>query len=68
MESDMKLKIREKRREKGITQAALAHAVGVTQGAVVQWENGSSFPKFVLIPKIAKALGCTVDDLIGKSA
>ena len=64
----MELRIREKRREMGITQEALARAVGVTQGAVVQWENGSSYPKLVLIPEIAKALGCTVDDLIGKSA
>ena len=68
MESDMKLRIREKRREAGITQEALARAVGVTQGAVVQWENGSSFPKLVLIPRIASVLGCTVDDLIRRSA
>lgn len=67
MESDMKLRIREKRREIGITQEALARAVGVTQGAVVQWENGSSSPRLVLIPKIAEALGCTANDLFGKS-
>lgn len=67
MESNMELRIREKRHEAGITQDALARAVGVTQAAVVQWENGSSFPKLVLIPRIAKVLGCTVNDLIGNA-
>ncbi len=68
METKIELKIREKRKECGITQDALARAVGVTQGAVVQWENGSSFPKLALIPKIAQTLGCSINDLIGKSA
>jgi transcriptional regulator with XRE-family HTH domain len=60
--------IREARQMKGITQEQLAKMLGITQGAVAQWENGLTHPSFEMLPKVAEALGLTVDELIGKKA
>lgn len=60
--------IREARQLKGITQEQLAKMLGITQGAVAQWENGLTHPSFDMLPKVAEALGMTVDELIGKKA
>ena len=56
-------KIQEVRRNKGITQNELAEKVGVTQGAVYQWETGKANPTADKLPALAKALGCMIDDL-----
>jgi transcriptional regulator with XRE-family HTH domain len=54
------------RKAKGMTQEQLAKLLGVTQGAVAQWENGLTHPAFNMLPRLAAALGVTVDELIGK--
>lgn len=48
-----------------ITQSELAKMLGVTQGAVSQWENGTTRPDIKLLPKLAQILKCTVDELLG---
>lgn len=53
--------LREKRH---ISQIELSKILGVSQGAVSQWENGQSMPRAEMLPKIAKVLGCTVDELL----
>lgn len=50
----------------GMTQEQLAKQVGVTQGAVAQWENGLTHPAFDKLLTVASVLGVTVDELIGK--
>ena len=52
------------REANGYTQIQLAQAIGVTQGAVSQWESGAVAPRSTLLPKIAELLNCTVDDLL----
>lgn len=47
-----------------MTQKELAQVVGVDQSAVAQWETGASGPHRNKLPKLAKALGCTVDELL----
>ena len=59
--------IRAKRIEKGISQGALARLLKVTQGSVSQWEKGTTSPKVSTLPRLAAALGVTVDELIGKA-
>lgn len=59
--------IREARQAKGITQDQLAKMLGITQGAVAQWENGLTHPSFEMLPKVAEALGIKIEDLIGKA-
>lgn len=55
--------IKEFRLKAGKTQEELAKALGVTQGAVAQWENGITNPKISSLKAIAEVLGCTLDDL-----
>ena len=56
--------MKELRKAHGITQEQLAKMVGVTQGAVAQWETGNTHPTFEKLLLLAKALKTTVDDLI----
>lgn len=58
--------IKTKRCEKGISQQDFAEALGVTQGAVSQWESGITNPNISLLPKMSQILGCTVDELLSQ--
>ena len=57
-------RIAELRRHKGLTQEALAEALGVTPPAVSKWENSVTCPDILLLPALAKLLGVTVDALL----
>lgn len=48
--------IRHARLARGITQTALATAIGVSQGAVSSWEQGMETPSFVHMLKLLLAL------------
>lgn len=60
------LSIEQKRKEKKITQSDLAKELGVTQGAISQWENGLTEPVIKYIVKMAVIFECTVDELLQK--
>lgn len=51
------------RRKAGLTQNDVSKAVGVTQGSVSQWENGTSSPRADKLPLLATIFGCTIDEL-----
>lgn len=51
------------RERKKITQTDLAETLGVSQSVVSFWEIGRNFPEAAKLPDLARALGCTVDDL-----
>ena len=53
---------------KGLSQAQLAKCLDVTQGAISQWETGEAMPQTDKLPKLAEALGCTIDELFDKDA
>ena len=59
-----KLRIKEIRKARGMTQSDLAKMVGVDQSAVAQWEAGKSGPHRNKLSKLAQALGCSIDDLL----
>ena len=61
-------RIKELRVAMNISQEKLAKSVGVTQGAVHQWEKGLASPAFKNLRDIATALGCTVDELLRDEA
>jgi transcriptional regulator with XRE-family HTH domain len=44
-------------------QKALAKSVGVSPGTWCKWEQGKTTPRNVSYPRIAQALGCTVERL-----
>lgn len=57
--------IRELRKEKNISQTALAQAIGVSQKAVDYWERGVNEPKATYIAALARYFGVTSDYLLG---
>lgn len=57
-------KIRSLRKAANLTQAELGEEVGVSQNAINFFENGLKDPQVKVLARIAKRLGCTVDELI----
>lgn len=51
------------RTDRGLTQAALAEAVGVSRKTINTVENGVFIPSTLLALKLARALGRPVEDL-----
>ena len=52
------------RKHRGMTQAVLAKVLNVSDKAVSKWETGLGFPEITLLPKLAAALGVSVDYLL----
>ena len=57
-------RIKEKRKELGITQAELGKKLNITDRAVSKWEQGEGDPNLSIIPDIAKVLGVSLDYLL----
>ena len=55
------LRLRDARREKGLTQQALAEAVGVTRQTIHAVESGEYNPTIRLCRAICRALGKTLN-------
>lgn len=60
------VRIKELRKEKGLTQCNLAKAVGVSQKAVDYWERGVNEPKAGYIVRLADFFDVTADYLLGR--
>ena len=57
------------RKEKGLTQEELAGHMDISPQAVSKWENDQTCPDISALPKLARLLGVTVDELLeGKEA
>lgn len=59
----MVTRLREYRAKRGMTQDALASAVGVRRETIVHLENGRYNPSLKLAFTIAKSLGATIEEL-----
>lgn len=62
----MELKIREIRKEKGLTQEQLARRMGISKACLCRWENwkdGSPIPTLRTLGRIADALDIRIKDL-----
>ena len=53
------------RKEKNMTQEALAHVFNVSPQSVSKWELGISYPEMTLLPKIAEYFNVSIDELVG---
>lgn len=58
--------IKELRTERGLSQAALAKEIGVSQKAVDYWERGINEPKASYIIALAEFFGVSSDELLGR--
>lgn len=52
------------RKERGLTQAALGEALGVSFQAVSKWERGESLPDTALLIPLAQVLQTTVEHIL----
>ena len=55
--------LRRQREAAGLTQAELAGRIGVSRKTINTVENSVFVPSTVVALKLAKALGCTVEEL-----
>lgn len=60
-------RIREVREGQGVTQAALARYLSVTNACISNWENGKTVPRSETLPALAAALSTSVDYLLSGS-
>ncbi|MCI1965660.1 MAG: helix-turn-helix transcriptional regulator [Oscillospiraceae bacterium] len=58
-------KIRQLRRERGMTQKELARRIGVSTSAVGMYEQGRREPDTALLARLAAVLDCSTDELLG---
>ena len=56
-------KIKELRKQRGITQEQLATSIGISFQAVSKWENNIALPDITLAPMLASYFGVTMDEL-----
>ncbi|WP_040224808.1 helix-turn-helix transcriptional regulator [Bhargavaea cecembensis] len=59
----MKNHIKDNRAEHGMTQDALAEALGVSRQTVISLEKGRYNPSLELAFKLAAVFGCRIEDL-----
>ncbi len=64
----VKSSLRELREAAGISQRELARQIGQDQSNIRYWENSGNLPRSDVLLPMAKALGVTVEVLLGEPA
>lgn len=57
--------ISDRRKALGLTQQGLAEKLNISFQAVSKWENSTSYPDVILLPKLAAILNISIDSLLG---
>ena len=57
--------IKRLRKEKEMTQEALASFLGVSFQTISKWERGETYPDITMLPIVASFFNVTIDDLLG---
>lgn len=63
----MGLNLKEARKLAGCTQGDLSDACGITQSRISEFERGARVPETPTLIKLARALNCSTDYLLGLS-
>ena len=61
----MKLEIRKRREDMGMTQSELAKKIGKSFRTVQSWERDESYPNAEMVWALCEVFGCTPNDLLG---
>lgn len=61
-----KMQIGKFREDIGMGQSELANRLKVDRTTVVKWETGNALPRTSMLPKLAKVLRCSIDDLFSR--
>jgi len=56
-------RLRETRKERGMTQEQLANALNISKNTLVNYETGKSVPKIDVAKRMANLYGLTVNDI-----
>ena len=64
MKKFLRKNLKSERAQEGLTQKQLAEKCGIGKQTLFQYESGYRFPSVFTLWKIAKALGCYMDELI----
>lgn len=62
------MNLREIRKKKGMTQGELARRVSVNTQTICNYEKGIRKPNIDKAQDLARALDCTIDELVGNNA
>ena len=65
MDNELSTRIRALRKERGLSQEALAQALEVSRQAVTKWEDGSSLPSTANLFALSGFFGVPLAELIG---
>ena len=57
--------IRQRRKELGLTQQALAERIHISAKAISKWERAAGMPDASIVPALARALGVSAEGLLG---
>lgn len=60
-------RLKQLRKEKGLTQVTLAETLGVSKGTVAMWETGKRMPGFDMLTRLSELFDKRVDYIIGIS-
>ena len=63
--NEMSKKLKQKRKQQGLTQAQLSNRVGITQAFLAEIESGRKRPSIEVLEKLCDTLGCSADYLLG---
>lgn len=64
---DLRDNISERRRAAGLTQEDVASRLGVSRQTVGKWESGRATPELEKLIALCDLLGCTLDELVGRT-
>ena len=62
------MNLKEIRLARGMTQEQLADKVGIERTSITNYELGTREPSLDTLRKLAEALDCTLDELIGRKS
>lgn len=60
-------RLKQLRKEKGMTQVTLAETLGVSKGAIAMWETGKRMPSYEMLDKLSDLFDKRLDYLLGTS-
>ena len=60
-------RLKQLRKEKGLTQVTLAETLGVSKGTVAMWETGKRMHGFDMLARLSELFDKGVDYIIGTS-
>lgn len=64
---EAKIRLRELRLEKGVSQIEIAKILNMSKMAISHWENGNSEPSIEQLKVLARYFDVTIDYLVGFS-